>query len=225
MPIRLNLLAEAQIAADLRRRDPVKRALWVAALVISGILAWSSFLQLRFTLASSEVTGLEAQIGARTNEFRQILDNQKKTVEIDGKLRVLRQLAASRFLNGTLLNAFQQTSVEDVQLIRLRVGQLYNAVEGTKTRTNDDNVVIKGRPSATTEKIVLNVEGMDLSSGAGDQVNRFKSVLISNAYFRDMLTKTNPVNLKSLSPPQVAPVTGKPCVMFNLECSYPEKTR
>jgi hypothetical protein len=50
-------------------------------------------------------------------------------------------------------------------------------------------------------------------------------VLISNAYFRDMLTKTNPVNLKSLSPPQVAPVTGKPCVMFNLECSYPEKTR
>jgi hypothetical protein len=225
MPIRLNLLAEAQAAEDLRRRDPVKRVLWLAGLVIALMLAWSSFLQLRVTLANSEVTGIEAQMGARTNEFRKVLDSQKKAVEIDNKLRVLRQLAASRFLNGTLLNAFKQTSVEDVQLIRLRVGQLYNAVEGTKTRTNDDNVVIKGRPPATTEKIVLNVEGMDLSSGAGDQVNRFKSVLLSNAYFRDMLTKTNPVNLKSLSPPQVAPVTGKPCVTFNLECSYPEKTR
>ena len=189
------------------------------------MLVWSSFLQLRATLASSEVTRIEAQMGARTNEFRQVLDNQKKAAEINDKLRVLRQLAASRFLNGNLLNALQQTTVEDVQLIRLRVDQLYTTVEGTKTRTNDNNVVIKGRPPATTEKIVLNLEGMDLSPSAGDQVNRFKSVLASNAYFRDMLTKTNPVSLKSLSPPQVAPVTGKPCVMFTLECRYPEKTR
>ena len=33
MPIRLNLLAEAQAAEDLRRRDPVKRALWLARLM------------------------------------------------------------------------------------------------------------------------------------------------------------------------------------------------
>ena len=99
------------------------------------MLAWSSFLQLRATLASSEVTGIEAQMGARTNEFRQILDNQKKTVEIDDKLRVLRQLAASRFLYGTLLNALQQTTVEDAQLIRVRVDQTYARVEGTKSQT------------------------------------------------------------------------------------------
>jgi hypothetical protein len=105
------------------------------------------------------------------------------------------------------------------------VDQLYTTVEGTKTRTNDDNVVIKGRPPVTTEKIVLNLEGMDLLPSAGDQVNRFKSVLTSNAYFKDMLTRTNPVNLKSLSPPQVAPVSGKPCVTFNLECRYPENSR
>ena len=225
MPIRLNLLAEAQAAEDLRRRDPVKRALWVAGLVIAVMLAWSSFLQLRLTLASSEVTGIEAQMGARTNEFRQILDNQKKTVEIDDKLRVLRQLAASRFLNGTLLNALQHTTVQDAQLIRVHVDQMYAKVEGTKTQTNDQNVVIKGRPPTTTEKIVLQLEGVDLSPSVGDQVNRFKSVLTSNAYFGNMLTKTNPVNLKSLSPPQVDPVTGKPCVTFNLACSYPEKTR
>ena len=78
MPIRLNLLAEAQAAEELRRRDPVKRALWLSVLVIAGMLAWSSFLQLRTTLANSDLTRMEAQTGARTNEFRQILDSQKK---------------------------------------------------------------------------------------------------------------------------------------------------
>ena len=225
MPIRLNLLAEAQIAADLRRRDPVKRALWLAALIIALMLVWSSFLQLRATLANSDVTRVEAQMGARTNEFQQILDNQKKTGEIDGRLRVLRQLAGNRFLNGNLLNALQQTTVEDVQLIRLRVEQIYTLVEGTKTRTNDDNVVIPGRLPTATEKIAVNLEGIDSSPNPGDQVNRFKSALATNAYFKDMLIKTNAVNLRNLSAPQVAPVTGKPCVMFTLECRYPEKTR
>ena len=224
MPIRLNLLAEAQAAEELRRRDPVKRSLWVAGLVIALMLAWSSFLQLRVTLASSEVTKIEAQMGARTNEFRQILDNQKKTVEMDNKLNLLRQLAAHRFLNGTLLNALQQTTVDDAQLVRLRVDQALVTIEGTKTRTNADNVVVKGRPPRTTEKILLNLEGLDLSPNPGDQVNRFKDMLTANSYFKNMLTRTNPVNLKSLSPPQVAPITGKPCVSFNLECRYSDKT-
>jgi hypothetical protein len=224
MPIRLNLLAEAQAAEEMRRRDPVKRSLWMAGLVIALMLAWSSFLQLRLTLANSEITKIEAQMSARTNEFRQILDNQKKTVEMDNKLNLLRQLAANRFLNGTLLNALQKTTVDDAQLVRLRVDQSLITVPGTKTRTNEHNVVVKGRPPSTTEKTVLNLEGLDLSPNPGDQVNRFKDMLIANSYFKNMLTKTNPVNLKSLSPPQLAPVSGKPCVTFNLECRYLDKT-
>jgi hypothetical protein len=225
MPIRLNLLAEAQAAEDARRRDPVKRAVWVAALIIAVILVWSSFLQLRATLVGSDVTRAEAQTGARTNEFQQVLDNQRKAVEINERLRVLRQLASNRFLNGNLLNALQQTTVDDVQLIRLRVEQLYTVFEGSKTRRNDDKVVIPGKPATTTERIVVNLEGIDCCSNPGDQVNRFKAAIATNDYFKAMLVKTNAVSLKSLSPPQLAPVTGKPCVMFTLECRYPEKTR
>ena len=225
MPIRLNLLAEAQAAEDMRRRDPVKRALWLAALIIAVMLVWSSFLQLRATLAGSEVTRVEAQMGARTNEFRQVLDNQKKTIEINDRLSLLRQLAAGRFLQGNLLNALQLTTVEDVQLLHLKVDQYYSVVEGTKSRTNEDGVVIRGRPQTSTEKIVLNFDGLDSSPNPGDQVNTFKSVLAANAFFKSILVKTNPVSLKSLSAPQVAPVSGKPCVMFTLECRLPEKTR
>jgi len=225
MPIRLNLLAEAQAAEEERRRDPVKRAVWLAALLIALILAWSSYLQLRTALASSDVSRVEAQLGAHTNEFQQILDYQKKTAEMNEKLRVLRLLAASRFLNGTLLNALQQSTAQDVQLVRLKVDQLYTRVEATKAHTNEENVVTKARPASATERIAVNLEGIDSSASPGDQVNLFKVVLATNAYFKGMLTQTNSINLRNLSPVQVAPVTGKPCVMFSLECRYPEKTR
>jgi hypothetical protein len=168
---------------------------------------------------------MEAQLGARTNEFQQVLDHQKKTAEMNEKLRVLRLLTANRFLNGTLLNALQQTTAQDVQLVRLKVDQLYTRVEATKAHTNEDNVVTKARPASATERIAVNFDGIDSSASPGDQVSRFKIVLATNAYFKEMLTQTNSINLKSLSPVQVAPVTGKPCVMFTLECRYPEKTR
>src|ERR1035437_5884871 len=225
MPIRLNLLAEAQAAEEERRRDPVKRIAWVAALIIVLILVWSSSLQLKAILVNSEVSGLEGQINSRTNEYRGILDEQNKVADINRKLSELRRLAANRLLLGTLLNALQKTTVDDVQLLRLHVDQTYTSVGGTKTHTNAADVVIKGRPPATTEKTIINLEGIDSSASPGDQVSRFKTVLATNAYFKYMLSGTNPISLKSLSPLQVAPVTGKPCVMFTLECRYPEKTR
>ena len=59
MPIRLNLLAEAQAAEELRRRDPVKRAIWIGALILAAMLVWSSSRQLQVMLASSELNRLE----------------------------------------------------------------------------------------------------------------------------------------------------------------------
>jgi hypothetical protein len=225
MPIRLNLLAEAQAAEDARRRDPVKRAVWMSALIIVLILVWISSLQLKAILVNSEVSRLEGQVNSHTNEYRGILDSQNKSADIKYKLDALRSLSARRLLQGTLLNAFQQTTVEDVQLIHLGVDQLYTLAEGTRTHTNDNNVVIPGRPATATEKIVVNLEGVDSSSYPGDQVNRFKDALATNTYFKEMLARTNAVSLKNLSAPQVAPVTGKACVIFTLECRYPEKTR
>ena len=225
MPIRLNLLAEAQAAEDLRRRDPVKRAIWFAALLVVLMLVFSSFLQLRATLARSELSRVESQISSHTNAYQQVLDNRNKIAEVKQKLDKLRQLASNRFLNGALLNALQQTTVEDVQLLRLRADLTYLCAEGTKSHTNDDGVLIKGRPATDTEKIHLTLEGNDSSPNPGDQLNKFKQVLAAHPYFKQMLTKTNAISLKNLSPPQVSPTSGKPCVVFTLECRYPEVIR
>jgi hypothetical protein len=225
MPIRLNLLAEAQAAEEDRRRDPVKRAAWVAALIVVLILVWSSSLQLKAILIHSDVSRLEGQISSHTNEYRAILDAQNRTADIRNKLAGLQRLSTDRLLNGTLLNALQQTTVDEVQLLRLRLDQAYACVEGTKARTNDDNVFIPAKPSTATEKILLTLEGADSSANPGDLVNKYKSALAANAYLKEVFVKTNGINLKNLAPPQISPLTSKRSVIFTLECRYPEKTR
>jgi hypothetical protein len=225
MPIRLNLLAEAQAAEDLRRRDPVKRGICLVALIIAVLLVISSFFQLWVAADHSRLSGVEAQINSHTNAYQQVLDNRNKIADINHKAGALRQLTTTRFLNGTLLNALQQTTVDDVQLLRMHVDMAYVCDAGSKTRTNEDGVEIKGRPAGATEKIRLTLEGNDSSPNPGDQLNRFKQVLAAHSYFKQMLVKTNAISLKNLSPPQVSPTTGKPCVVFTLECRYPDASR
>src|SRR3982751_2071672 len=108
MAIRLNFLAEAQAAEDARRRDPVKRAIWVAALLISLMLVWSSSVQLKAIMANSEVSHLERQMNSHTNEYRQVLEDQRRIEEIKNKHAALQQLTSSRYLQGSFLNALQQ---------------------------------------------------------------------------------------------------------------------
>src|SRR5262249_40779017 len=125
MPIRLNLLAEAQAAEDMRRRDPVKRAMIGGALAVCLMLAWSSSLQLKSMVLSSQVSRAEGQMKDFTNDFAQVLANQKKTEDVNNKLAKLHELSADRFLQASALNALQQTIVDDVQLIHLKTEQSY----------------------------------------------------------------------------------------------------
>ena len=229
MPIRLNLLAEAQAIEEMRRRNPVKRVIWVAALLVSLMLVWSSSVQVKAMMANNELSRVEDEMNKHANEYQAVMVNQKKAEEIRQKLGALHKLGANRFLNATLLNALQQTTVEDVQMIRIKTEQAYTYLEETKARTNSSGTVMLGKPGSVTEKIVLTLEGTDSSANPGDQVPRFKEAIVNNAYFRRELGKTNEVNLKTLGQPQFSavpgPTAGKASVQFTLECRYPEKTR
>jgi hypothetical protein len=228
MPIRLNLLAEAQAAEEMRRRDPVKRALWIGAILTSLVLVWSSSLQLKAMLAASDAGRVEGQMNQNSNSYKVVLDNLKKTDEVHTKIVALYQLSTNRFLQGNLLNALQQTNADDVQLLHLKLDQSYAVVEATKPRTNENNRVIPGKPGSATEKIVLMLDGFDSSANPGDQVATYKKAVATHPYFRSLLGRTNEVNLKNLSPPELMPIAGsvgKACVLFTLECRLQEKTR
>jgi hypothetical protein len=225
MPIRLNLLAEAQAAEEMRRKDPVKRAIWGGCLLIAVMLVWASSLQMRTMLARSELSKEQNALNTHTNEYARVQANQRKAGDVRLRLAALQQLSTNRFLNGTLLNALQQATVEDIQLTHIKAEQLYVFTEGTKSRTNDSNRVILGIPPTSTERIVVTLDGNDSSASPGDQVNHYKDIVAANNYFKTILTRSNTVSLKSLSPPQISPTSGKSCVMFTLECRLPEKTR
>ena len=76
-----------------------------------------------------------------------------------------------------------------------------------------------------TEKIALTLRARDLGPGPGDQIGRFKEAIASAPYFQLLLGKTNEVKLTNLSAPQLDLDTGKPCVLFTLECRFLEKVR
>ncbi|MEJ0091869.1 MAG: hypothetical protein WDM80_19230 [Limisphaerales bacterium] len=130
MPIHINLLAEAQIVEDLRRRDPVKRAIYAGSFLVVLALVWSSSLQLKVVLNKSELNQVQARIQARTNEWQLVVDGQKKISDIRARLDALQKLSNARFLQGNLLNGLQQLNFEGVQLASLKVQQSYFKEQG-----------------------------------------------------------------------------------------------
>jgi Tfp pilus assembly protein PilN len=224
MPIRLNLLAEAQAAEDLRRRDPVKRALWIAGLLVALMVVWVGSLQLQAIVAKQQFNRVAAQMAARTNDYRKVVETQKKIGDVNHRLLSLHTLTTNRFLNATLLNALQKAVVDEIQLTQLRVQQDYKLVEEIKARTNGSRIT-PGKPAKSTEKIVVTLEGIDSSPSPGDEVARYKEVLAQQPYFQAVLGKTNEFKLKSLSAPQISPESGRAIVLFSLECQFPEITR
>jgi hypothetical protein len=224
MPIRVNLLAEALTAEDMRRRDPVKRAIFSGALLVALALVWSSSLLLERMLATSDLSQVDSEMQTRTNEYGLVTANLKKIAETQSKLDALQQLSDSRLLQGNLLNALQQIYVPNVKLMRFRVDQGYLFKEGSPTTTNSFGNVIRGRPAMTTEKIVLSLDARDSSANPGSQMNTFKESVIKQPYFQTMLDKTNGLRLSNVTAPQIGP-DGRPYVLFTLECSYLDQNR
>jgi hypothetical protein len=225
MPIRINLLAEAQAVQEDRRKDPVKRALLVSAVIVGLVLAWTGKLQFNMGTCRSELTRLDAKWRSLEKDYAAVVESQRQMIEAEQKLAALERMTTNRFLWGTALNAFQQTlnGVDDIQVVRLRTEQLYAHAEGKSAQTNG-TIVIPAKPGVATEKISMTIEAMDSSRQPGSQVNRYKEAVANVPYFQSSLQKTNGVLLTSLSAPQ-STVGRNPFVMFTLQCFFPEVSR
>jgi hypothetical protein len=225
MPIRINLLAEAQALEDQRRRDPVKRVILAGVVLVAMLLVWSSSLMFKTIIAKSDSGRLEAELNSRTNDYRQVLENKRKLAEDNQKLLALHRLSTNRFLVGNFLEAFQQTTVESVQLVHLKLDLNYALIEESKAQTNEDgSKPTQGKSASSTEKIAFVLNGKDSSSTLGDSVNKYRESLLAASYFKEQLGNQNEIRLKSLSAPQTDP-EGKQFVLFALEANLPEKKR
>jgi len=223
MPIRINLLAEALAEEDLRRRDPVKRSIFIGGFLVALSLVWFSSTWLETVIEKNGLNQIEQEIQSKTNDFLVVQGNLKKIADAQKRLDALQLLSNTRFLQGNLLNALQQIYVPNVQLTRLRLDQTYSVKEGSPPQTNA-YTVLPGRPGVATERMTLVLDAKDFSPNPGDQVNRFKSSLATQSFFKSNLDPTNGIKLSNLSPPQ-STFGSKPFVLLTLECRFSDKIR
>ena len=223
MPIHINLLAEAQAAEEMRRRDPVKRAIFVGVSLVIVALVWSGMVGVNGYLEKQRLIGVQDDINAKTNVFQLVMSERTRIGNFQTKLAALQNLQTNRSLQGNLLNALQHTTVTGVQLTRLRVEQIYVLTEGTASQT-DNGRVTPGRPATVREKIMLHLDARDFSANPGDLVNKFREAIAQQDYFQRMLDRTNGMQLAN---PPTAPqvLDGKQFVSFTLDCRFPEVTR
>jgi hypothetical protein len=218
MPIRINLLAEAQAAEDLRRRDPVKRIVVGGILLLAILGVWSSTVQLNVMLANRELGQAQFQIDSHKSDYGTAVTNNEKIAAIQLKISALNKMANCRMLQGNLLNALQKVNVDNVQLTGIKVDQSYSQSGGGK---GPGGIVTK---AAITERTVVTLSARDSSSNPGDQVGKFMQALARQAYFQDMLVKTNGVLLTDESSPQLDQ-SGRNYVLFTVECLFPDQKR
>ncbi len=225
MPISLNLLAEAKVAEEQRRKDPVKRAVFIAGFIVFLVVLWSSTLQFKIIAANSELKRLDARWKEIEKNYQHAIDTRKRAGDTDTKLTALQNLTTNRFLWGTALNAVQQTlgGIEGVQVTRIKSEQSYQQTEEVRPR-RDGGRLTPGRPASSVEKISITLDAVERSAQPGGSVSRFKESIASVPYFQSSLAKTNGVLLTSLSAPQNGP-SGQPQVLFTLQCFFPEKVR
>ncbi len=224
MPLRLNLLAEAQAEEELRRRDPVKRGIMIGIGLVILVLLWAGFLQFRIMRKQSQISEIEVSLALQSKNFKKITQNQKDLNALNWRLRELERYSTNRFLWGNLLNALQKCTVPGVQLTRFLSEQTHFAIEEIKPKTNNETGrVIAGKPGECIEKIRLQFDASDASAAPGDQVGNYKAALANSDYFRRLLGKTNEIALRNLGAPMVDG-GGKTVVLFTLDCRVPEKT-
>lgn len=224
MPIRINLLAEQQAAEEMRRRDPVKRAMLVGLLLVALMLAWGSWLQISIQRKRHDLRRLQGMIMQQTNLYQQVLEKQAKLKDAQNKLNALHQLATNRFLWASVLNALQQTVIDDVQLLEFRGEQTYRYNEATKP-TVVSGKTVPGKPATATEQIVFVLRAKDTGPGEGENIVKYIETLMNFPYFQQLLEKTAKFQLVNRDPPADDPETGRTAVRFTLECRLPERTR
>lgn len=217
MPIRINLLAEAQAAEEMRRKDPVKRAVWIGGFIVFLVLLAAATLQFKISAARSDVATLQSQWKAIEKRVQQVNEHRNHTRELEHKLSALDQFTTNRMLWASTFNALQYIPYDNVHLMSVRTEQTFTLNESTR-RTNEQGIAV-GKGPSVTERITLHLEGKDYA----DKVQAFKQSLADYAYFDTRLHKTNKIQLTSLSAPQVE--YGRSYRAFGLQLSFEEKER
>jgi hypothetical protein len=221
MAIRINLLAEAQAAEELRRKNPVKRAIWIGSFCVALILLWILKLQVDIEFSKSKYNSLNQSWTNNIAKYAAVTNNEVKINEADKKLAALDRLATNRFYWDPVLNALQKTMINGIQVVRVTGEQKY-VKEEPRALGAEGKVKL---PGAMIERIGLYIEAKDYDPNA-QNYDKFKETLCNFDFFVKHLRRRDGFILDSLSSPTADPSDpNRQFVLFKLTCHFPETRR
>ena len=140
MPIRINLLAEEQAAEEMRRRDPIKRAVFAGAALAVLMLGWIGLTQMNVMAARRELADHVSRLKKVEDSSKEVRSDQMTVGDLQAKAKALDKYSRNRFFWGTLLDAVQQIMVDNVRLTEIRTEQKYYSSEPNKFLTTNVTV-------------------------------------------------------------------------------------
>lgn len=221
MPIRINLLAEEQYLAEMRRRDPVKRAAWLGGFLVCLMLGWWGWLLFSKTLANTAVAGHEASFKRVEKAAKETGEHIKRAGELERNIHLLNRMATNRVLWSACLNALQECALDQIQITRIRTEQSYQLTPAVASKERG-----KSKPATAAERIVVVIAARDYGRPADENSIKFKDKLQNHAWFKQYLAKENPISFKGFSNP--TPDKDDPSrvfVSFTMECAFNEQVR
>jgi hypothetical protein len=215
--IDIDLLAEQFEAAELRRRDPVRRAVIAGATLLLLLLAWAGSLKARSWRIDTELGQAQAEFKSLEKMADEGVATARKVAQMEQAVGMLEQHATNRFLWALPLDALQRAVVDNIQVVNIRIEQTLIQLEATKGTSS-----APGKPAQTKEQIVMTITAKNF---ADDQIEeKFIESIAALPYFKKTLRKKDPVLLKGRLGRQVDPLdVDKTFRLFTIECVYRER--
>ncbi len=225
MPIRINLLEENLVQEEQRRKDPVKRAVWIGGFIVFLVGLWALRTQTALMSARSELARDSASFQAIEKKFSNVSEDNRALGDIDVKLGALARYSTNRFLWGSALQAVQSSITDDIQFTRLRTLQTYRAIEPEPPKKSAGKT-IPGKPGASFESMTITVDAKDYARPAVQNYNRLKTSMTTNSFFNTFLKGTDGFKLANVSQPVADPAEpGRQFIAFSVEAVFPEVQR
>ncbi|HEY3860795.1 MAG TPA: hypothetical protein VGO59_02820 [Verrucomicrobiae bacterium] len=223
MAIRLNLLAEAQAAEEMRRKNPVKLGIWIGSFCVVVVLLWILELQLEIGVSKKTYNTIAQSWKDDNAKYSTVTNNIARIAQMELKSRALDTLATNRFYWAPILNALQQTVIDNIQIIRLSGVQKYTKEEA---KTIGAGPTAKRIPGDVVEGVSLYIDAKDFNPNA-QNYDKFKETLCNNDFFVKNLGRKDGFILDGvLSTPTVeAADPNRQFVTFRLASHWPDKRR
>jgi hypothetical protein len=219
MAIRINLLAEAQAAEEMRRKNPVKLAIWIGSFLVALVLLFILKLQLDIRFSKKTYSEIELSWKGNTARYAAVTNNMAKMGQMDRKLAALDRLSTNRFFWAPVLNALQQTMIDGIQVIRVTGVQKYIKEDSHMLGTG---AAAKRMPASVNESNSLFIDAKDFNPNA-QNYNKFKETLCNFDFFAKNLGRKDGFVLDgTLSAPTVeGSDLNRQFVVFKLASHWP----